>query len=127
MGPKRGTERDRMARTCGKKCFAGSLEARSYPICRKGTCRVEDKGLCAALYYADLLGEKALSRKLRKMMGQKKKQGGRIMSPFIKVSAPEILIGSATKMMGQKKKQGGGDLVAAMVQEQVGYVQVPGG
>lgn len=126
MGPKRGTERDRMARTCGKKCFAGSLEARSYPICRKGTCRVEDKGLCAALYYAELLGEKALSRKLRKMMGQKKKQGGvTILTAALEAGDAKPFSLVDTNL---KKKQGGGDLVAAMVpKNKAGYRHVQGG
>ena len=81
MAPKRGSQRDKMARRCGKKCFAGSLKARSYPVCRKGTCRVEDKGLCAALYYAQLLGHKRLTRKLKKAIagrakGTRKRVGG---------------------------------------------------
>ena len=81
MAPKRGSQRDKMARRCGKKCFAGSLKARSYPICRKRTCRVEDKGLCAALYYAQLLGHKRLTRKLKKAIAGRakgtRKRGGR--------------------------------------------------
>jgi len=86
MAPKRGSQRDKMARRCGKKCFAGSLKARSYPVCRKGTCRVEDKGLCAALYYAQLLGHKRLTRKLKKAIagrakGTRKRGGATLQIP----------------------------------------------
>jgi len=35
-----------MMRDCGKRCFLGP--DKSFPICSKGTCDVNDKGLWAA-------------------------------------------------------------------------------
>lgn len=42
----RGRARTIMFRNCGKKCFLGPRK--SFPICAKGTCRVNTKGLYAA-------------------------------------------------------------------------------
>ena len=52
--PRRGTERRRMARDCGRHCFLGRLDGgdSSFPICRKKTCERNEKGVAAALYRA---------------------------------------------------------------------------
>ena len=42
----RGRQRTIMKRDCGRKCFLGP--DKSFPICRKYTCDVSDKGLWAA-------------------------------------------------------------------------------
>ena len=42
----RGRQRTIMKRDCGRKCFLGP--DKSFPICRKYTCDVDDKGLWAA-------------------------------------------------------------------------------
>ena len=39
-------QRTTMLKKCGKKCFLGPNK--SFPICAKGTCKVNDKGLHAA-------------------------------------------------------------------------------
>ena len=39
-------ERTVMLRKCGKKCFLGTK--RSFPICKKNTCKVSKKGVYAA-------------------------------------------------------------------------------
>lgn len=39
-------ERTVMLRKCGKKCFLGTK--RSFPICKKNTCKVSKKGIYAA-------------------------------------------------------------------------------
>ena len=39
-------QRTTMLKNCGKKCFLGPKK--SFPICAKGTCKVNDKGLHAA-------------------------------------------------------------------------------
>ena len=44
-----------MLRDCGKKCFLGPNK--SFPICAKGTCRVNDKGLYAAYIRARQWGK----------------------------------------------------------------------
>ena len=42
----RGHQRTIMKRDCGRKCFLGPRK--SFPICRKYTCDISDKGLWAA-------------------------------------------------------------------------------
>jgi hypothetical protein len=39
-------QRTRMMKTCGKKCFLG--ENKSFPICKKNTCKVSSKGVYSA-------------------------------------------------------------------------------
>jgi hypothetical protein len=39
-------QRSIMFKKCGKKCFLGSKK--SFPICKKNTCKVSSKGLYAA-------------------------------------------------------------------------------
>ena len=43
-----------MLKKCGKKCFLGP--DKSFPICAKGTCKVNDKGLYAAYVRAKQWG-----------------------------------------------------------------------
>lgn len=45
------SERKKMKKNCGKKCFLG--KKLSYPICSKNTCKVNKKGVRAALYRAN--------------------------------------------------------------------------
>lgn len=45
-GPKRGKERTQMLKKCGEKCFLG--KNKSFPICKKGTCKRSRKGIYAA-------------------------------------------------------------------------------
>lgn len=39
-------ERTKMLKSCGKKCFLG--KNKSFPICKKNSCKVSKKGLYAA-------------------------------------------------------------------------------
>jgi hypothetical protein len=39
-------QRTLMSRKCGKKCFLGTRK--SFPICRKNTCKISSKGVYAA-------------------------------------------------------------------------------
>lgn len=39
-------QRTIMKRNCGKKCFLGPKK--SFPICKKNTCKISDKGIYAA-------------------------------------------------------------------------------
>jgi len=43
-------ERTLMLKRCGKKCFLGSNK--SFPICRRGTCKRNKKGIYSALIRA---------------------------------------------------------------------------
>jgi hypothetical protein len=49
-------ERTIMKENCGKKCFLGPQK--SFPICKKGTCDVSDKGTWAAYIRAREWGSK---------------------------------------------------------------------
>ena len=57
----KGRQRTRMLRDCGRKCFLGPKK--SFPICRKNTCRVSSKGLWAAYIRAREWGNKPSSYK----------------------------------------------------------------
>lgn len=39
-------ERSRMLKKCGRKCFLGTKK--SFPICSKNTCKINNKGVHAA-------------------------------------------------------------------------------
>ena len=62
ISPK-GRARTVMKRKCGKKCFLGPKK--SFPICAKGTCKVNKKGLYAAYVRARQWGKKRSSYKGR--------------------------------------------------------------
>jgi hypothetical protein len=67
-----------MLKKCGKKCFLGPKK--SFPICKKNTCKVSSKGVYAAYVRARQYSSKGqkyknISRKANKMlkkMGVKK-------------------------------------------------------
>jgi hypothetical protein len=52
-----------MKRKCGKKCFLGPKK--SFPVCAKGTCKVNTKGLYAAYVRARQWGKRRSSYKGR--------------------------------------------------------------
>ena len=54
VSPK-GRERTQMLRKCGKKCFLGPRK--SFPICSKGTCKINPKGVEAAYIRARQWGK----------------------------------------------------------------------
>ena len=62
LAPK-GKARTTMKRKCGKKCFLGPKK--SFPVCAKGTCKVNKKGLWAAYIRAREWGNKPSSYKGR--------------------------------------------------------------
>ena len=62
ISPK-GKQRTRMYRKCGKKCFLGPNK--SFPVCKKGTCKVSKKGAWAAFIRAKEWGEKRKTYKGR--------------------------------------------------------------
>ena len=62
ISPK-GRSRTAMKRKCGKKCFLGPKK--SFPVCAKGTCKVNTKGLYAAYVRARQWGKKRSSYKGR--------------------------------------------------------------
>ena len=62
LAPKRGVERNIMLENCGSKCFLGS--DKSFPICNKGTCTVNNKGIHAAYVRAKQNESKYLSHQI---------------------------------------------------------------
>ena len=59
LKPSSKKEKTTMKRNCGKKCFLGSSVAgsqTSFPICSKGTCTINKKGLWAAYIRAREFG-----------------------------------------------------------------------
>jgi hypothetical protein len=59
-------ERTVMLKRCGRKCFLGPRK--TFPICKKNTCKVSSKGLHAAYIRARQWKHKNISRKAYKML-----------------------------------------------------------
>ena len=57
-----------MLRKCGKKCFLGPRK--SFPICRKNTCKISPKGVYAAYVRARQYKHKNISKKAKKMLNR---------------------------------------------------------
>lgn len=57
----KGRQRTRMLRDCGRKCFLGPKK--SFPICNKGTCDVNPKGIYVSYVRARQWGNKPSSYK----------------------------------------------------------------
>lgn len=56
-------ERKAMKKDCGSKCFLGPVGESCFPICTKGTCTVNDKGVYAAYVRAREYGSPKMHRK----------------------------------------------------------------
>jgi hypothetical protein len=78
LAPK-GRERTTMYRKCGKKCFLGKKTPKDkqhpdFPICAKGTCKVNTKGLYSAYIRARQWGRlspsyyRNISRRAKRML-----------------------------------------------------------
>ena len=64
-------ERTIMKKKCGKKCFLGPNK--SFPICNKGTCKINKKGVYAAYIRAREYSTIKGTRKYRKVANKAKK------------------------------------------------------
>ena len=62
-------QRTLMLRNCGKKCFLG--KEKSFPICKKNTCKVSSRGVYAAYIRARQYSSKG--RKYRNVASKAKK------------------------------------------------------
>ena len=81
----RGHARTVMLKKCGKKCFLGPRK--SFPICTKGTCKVNSKGVYAAYIRAREWGKKRSSYKSKgKYVTQRRR--GRRRRIYMKGSRP---------------------------------------
>ena len=59
-------QRTVMLKRCGKKCFMGP--SKSFPICKKNTCKVSPKGLYSAFIRANQYHYKNISKKANKLL-----------------------------------------------------------
>ena len=69
-------QRTKMMRKCGKKCFLGPKK--SFPICKKNTCKVSSKGLWAAYVRSKEWGKKKSSYKGRARPTMKRRNYSRV-------------------------------------------------
>jgi len=79
MSPKT-SERKIMKKECGSKCFLGPTNESCFPICVKGTCKINTKGIYAAYVRARqygskyIYGSKTIKRKSRTIKSKKSKK-----------------------------------------------------
>ena len=59
-------QRTVMFKKCGKKCFLGSKK--SFPICKKNTCKVSKKGVYAAYVRARQYHRNGVSAKAKRLI-----------------------------------------------------------
>ena len=59
-------QRTVMFKKCGKKCFLGSKK--SFPICKKNTCKISKKGVYSAYIRARQYHKKGVSSKAKRML-----------------------------------------------------------
>ena len=59
-------EKTVMMKRCGKKCFLGPKK--SFPICKKNTCKVSSRGVYSAYIRAQQYHRKSISKKAKKML-----------------------------------------------------------
>ena len=59
-------QRTIMMKRCGKKCFLGSKK--SYPVCKKNTCKVSSKGVYSAYIRARQYHKKNISKKAKRLL-----------------------------------------------------------
>ena len=59
-------QRSVMLKRCGKKCFLGSKK--SYPICKKNTCKISSRGTYSAYIRARQYHKKSISKKAEKIL-----------------------------------------------------------
>jgi hypothetical protein len=59
-------QRTQMLAKCGKKCFLGPKK--SFPICKKNTCKISKKGVYSAYIRARQYHHKNISQKAKKLL-----------------------------------------------------------
>lgn len=59
-------EKTVMLKHCGRRCFLGPQK--SFPICKKNTCKVSSKGVYAAYIRARQYKHAGISRKAKQML-----------------------------------------------------------
>jgi len=59
-------QRSIMLKKCGKKCFLGLRK--SFPICKKNTCKISKKGVYSAYIRAQQYKHKNVSKKAKRIL-----------------------------------------------------------
>lgn len=59
-----------MLRKCGKKCFLGPNK--SFPICKKNTCKISSKGVYAAYVRAKQYHRRNITKRANRMLKKMK-------------------------------------------------------
>lgn len=61
-------QRTQMMKKCGKKCFLGPNK--TYPICKKNTCKISKKGVYSAYIRARQYHRKTISQKAKNILSK---------------------------------------------------------
>ena len=108
-----------MLRKCGRKCFLGPKK--SFPVCAKGTCKVNSKGLYAAYVRARQWGKprrtyrgKTRPRHSRKTYQRIAKKARRMLAKRGKLRRTRRRGGNALKKWWKKRSAGQKGLMAAL-------------
>jgi len=67
-------QRTTMLKKCGRKCFLG--DKKSYPVCKKNTCKISKKGVFAAYIRASQMHARSIKKRailLYKKLSRSKK------------------------------------------------------
>ena len=75
LAPKRGTQRNKMQKRCGNKCFLGP--DKSFPICAKNTCKINNKGVWSAYIRArqqENMSKNKTKKRLYRRISQKSRK-----------------------------------------------------
>jgi hypothetical protein len=59
-------ERIMMLKKCGRKCFLGP--GKTFPICKKNTCKISKKGVYSAYIRARQYHHKSISKKAKNLL-----------------------------------------------------------
>jgi hypothetical protein len=59
-------QRTVMLQKCGQKCFLG--KGKSFPICKKNTCRIEKSGVYSAYIRARQYKKNTISKKAKRLL-----------------------------------------------------------
>jgi hypothetical protein len=66
-----------MKKECGSKCFLGPTSESCFPICAKGTCKINTKGIYAAYVRAREYGSKKMRKRSSGIRSGKRSSGKR--------------------------------------------------
>ena len=100
----KGHQRTVMYKRCGRKCFLGPAKRPhpSFPICTKGTCRVNTKGVYAAYVRAKQWGKKRSHYKGKSRPSMRRRTYTRVAR-----DANAILNRRHAKRGGKRTRRGG--------------------